>query len=143
VIDGDTIEVEMDGQRYRVRYIGVDTPEQGEPFYADATEVNRLLVEGNTVEMERDVSETDRYGRLLRYVYMGDGMVNEELLRLGVAQVATYPPDVKYTDRFLAVQQEAQAAGAGFWAAATPAPPPTLPAQPSPTQPAPPASMGR
>lgn len=115
VIDGDTIEVELEGQRYRVRYIGMDTPEVDEAFYAEATEANRRLVAGQAVEMEKDVSETDRFGRLLRYVYVGDVMVNEELIRLGVAQVATFPPDVKYADRFLVVQQEAQAEGVGLW----------------------------
>jgi nuclease-like protein/excalibur calcium-binding domain-containing protein len=65
--------------------------------------------------LEKDISETDRYGRLLRYVYVGDLMVNEELLRLGLAQVATFPPDVKYVDRFLEVQRQAQAAGVGMW----------------------------
>ncbi|MCB0163783.1 MAG: thermonuclease family protein, partial [Anaerolineae bacterium] len=81
----------------------------------EATEANRHLVESQTVTLEKDVSETDRYGRLLRYVYVGPVMVQEELLRQGLAQVSTYPPDVKYVDRFLAVQQVAQAAGAGLW----------------------------
>jgi micrococcal nuclease len=115
VIDGDTIEVELGGQRYRVRYIGMDTPEVGEPFYAAATEANRRLVQGQVVEMEKDVSETDRYGRLLRYVYVGNVMVNEELIRLGMAKVATFPPDVEYAERFLIVQEEAQAEGVGLW----------------------------
>lgn len=115
VIDGDTIEVELDGQHYRVRYIGMDTPEVGEPFYAAAIEANRRLVQGQVVEMEKDVSETDRYGRLLRYVYVGNVMVNEELIRLGMAQVATFPPDVEYAERFLIVQEEAQTQGVGLW----------------------------
>jgi micrococcal nuclease len=132
VIDGDTTEVETDGQRYTVRYIGMDTPERDEPFYVEATEANRQLVEGQVVEMEKDVSETDRYGRLLRYVYIGDLMVNEELLRLGMAQVATFPPDVKFADRFLAVQQAAQADGVGLWAALAPLPPEPTATLPSP-----------
>jgi micrococcal nuclease len=104
-----------------VRYILVDTPETKhpskpvQPFGPEASEANQQLVEGKTIQLEKDVSETDRYGRLLRYVYVGDLMVNEELLRLGLAQVATFPPDVKYVDRFLEVQHQAQAAGVGLW----------------------------
>lgn len=121
VVDGDTIEVNLDGQQYTVRYILVDTPETKkpntpvQPFGPEATEANRQLVEGQTVRLEKDVSEIDQYGRLLRYVYVGDLMVNEELLRLGLAKVATFPPDVKYVDRFLAVQRQAQLAGVGMW----------------------------
>lgn len=121
VIDGDTIDVLLFGQKYRVRYILINTPETehspggAEPFGLEATAANRALVEGKTVQLEKDVSETDRYGRLLRYVYVDGMMVNEELLRQGMAHVATFPPDVKYVDRFLAVQKAAQAAGRGIW----------------------------
>lgn len=124
VVDGDTIDVLLNGVEYRVRYILVDTPETKhptkgvQPFGPEASEANRQMVEGQTVYLEKDVSNTDRYNRLLRYVYLTDGrMVNKELLRLGLAQVATFPPDVKYVDRFLAVQREAQAAGVGLWGA--------------------------
>ena len=74
VIDGDTIEVEIDGTSYRVRYIGIDTPETVHPqkpvecFGKEASEKNRELVEGKRVRLEKDVSDTDKYGRLLRYV---------------------------------------------------------------------------
>lgn len=118
VIDGDTIEVELQGQRHRVRYIGIDAPEDTttkEPFGAAATKKNRELVEGKTVLLEKDVSETDRYGRLLRYVWLGDLLVNAELVRLGYAQVTTYPPDVKYQDLLLDMQREAREAGRGLW----------------------------
>ncbi|MCL4299552.1 MAG: thermonuclease family protein [Anaerolineae bacterium] len=138
IVDGDTIDVLIDGTEFTVRYILVDTPEthQGvEPFGPEATEANRQLVEGQIIRLEKDVSETDRYGRLLRYVYVGDLMVNEELLRLGMAQVATFPPDVKYVDRFLEVQRQAQAAGVGMWASQPfeeqPAPTP-IPVEPPP-----------
>ncbi len=122
VIDGDTIDVLLNGQKYRVRYTLINTPETehspkgAEPFGAEATAANRALVEGKTVQLEKDVSETDQYGRLLRYVYVDGLMVNEELLRQGLAHVATFPPDVKYVERFLAVQKEAQTAGRGIWA---------------------------
>jgi micrococcal nuclease len=142
VVDGDTIDVLIDGVEYRVRYILVDTPETVhpdkpvQPFGPEAGAANRRLVAGQTVRLEKDVSETDRYGRLLRYVYVGDLLVNEELLRLGLAQVATFPPDVKYVDRFLAVQREAQAAGVGMWSsqpvAGQPTPTPLPPEAPPP-----------
>ena len=100
VIDGDTIEVNLEGLIYRVRYIGIDTPEMGEPCADEATEANRQLVEGKTVWLEKDISETDKYGRLLRYVYVDDIFVNEELVRLGLALPSSYPPDMKYDDTF-------------------------------------------
>ena len=121
VVDGDTIHVLIDGAEYRLRYIGIDTPETQhptlgvEPFGPEASQANRDLVEGKTVWLEKDVSETDRYGRLLRYVYVDDLMVNEELLRRGLARVATFPPDVKYVDRFLEIQRAAQEADRGMW----------------------------
>jgi micrococcal nuclease len=121
VIDGDTIEIEMDGQLYTVRYIGVDTPETKhptkgvQPYGPEASERNRQLVEGRMVYLEKDVSETDRYGRLLRYVYVDDAMVNAVLVQEGYAQVATYPPDVRYVDDFLALQREAVDVGRGLW----------------------------
>jgi len=120
IVDGDTIDVLIEGGEYRIRYILMDTPETHggtEPFGPEASAANAALVAGQTVWLEKDVSETDRYGRLLRYVYLADGrMVNEELLRQGLATVATFPPDVKYVERFLAVQAEARAGGVGLWA---------------------------
>ena len=152
VVDGDTVNVILNGSEFRVRYIGMDTPEQGEPFYEDASRANQRLVEGQTVVMVKDVSETDRYGRLLRYVYLSDGtMVNGELVRLGFAQTATYPPDVKHQDLFLELQQEARNNGRGLWgqpvatntpfplATNTLAPLPTSTLAPLPTSPAVPA----
>jgi micrococcal nuclease len=121
VVDGDTIEVEIGGESYKVRYIGIDTPELHHPtkpveYYAqEAYEKNRELVEGKTVFLEKDVSETDMYGRLLRYVYVGDTFVNAYLVQQGYAQVSTYPPDVKYQQRFLELQREAREAGRGLW----------------------------
>lgn len=82
VVDGDTIEVDIEGKSYKVRYIAMGTPELHHPtkpveYYAqEAYEKNREPVEGKTVMLEKDVSETDRYGRLLRYVYGGDVFVN-------------------------------------------------------------------
>ena len=121
MVDGDTIWVTIAGQSYRVRYIGMNAPEMGDdlrspqPFAAEATARNAELVAGRTVMLEKDVSETDRYGRLLRYVWVGDVMINVELVRLGYARASTYPPDVKYQEQLLRAEQEARSAGRGLW----------------------------
>lgn len=93
VVDGDTIKVRMGDRVETVRYIGMNAPEvhhaeKGEePGGREATEANRKLVEGETVRLELDVQERDRYGRLLAYVYLGDMMVNAEMVAQGYAQV--------------------------------------------------------
>ena len=121
IVDGDTIHVRVGGRVEKVRYIGVNTPEvhhptKGEePGGREATEVNRRLVEGRTVRLELDVQGRDRYGRLLAYVWVGDVMVNAELVRLGYAQVMTVPPNVRYQQMFLKLQREAREAGRGLW----------------------------
>ena len=118
VIDGDTIELE-NGQI--VRYIGVDSPELHHPkkpvqcFGQEALEFNKKLVEGKEVRLEKDVSETDRYKRLLRYVYVGDIFINQKLVEEGFASVATFPPDVKYVEVFLQAQEKAREKGTGLW----------------------------
>lgn len=123
VIDGDTVEL-RDGRT--VRYIGVDTPEvrrrrggvwvrEPEPYALEATEANRRLVEGKTVRLEFDVQPTDRYGRTLAYLYVGDLFVNAELVRQGYAVPLTIPPNVKYADLFLEVAREAREAQRGLW----------------------------
>ncbi|MDP6716673.1 MAG: thermonuclease family protein [SAR202 cluster bacterium] len=122
VIDGDTIEVDLNGSRYRVRYIGMNTPETNHPsrgleFYgAEASERNRQLVEGKTVRMERDVSATDQYDRLLRYVYVDDVMVNATLITEGYAVASAYDPDTKFASRFEKFQKEAMEDRRGAWA---------------------------
>lgn len=117
VIDGDTIEVELESEVYRVRYIGVDTPERDEPFYQEASDTNRQLVEGQTLILVKDVSETDQFGRLLRYVYLEDGtFVNAELIRLGMARLVTFPPDVAQQEYFASLQQMARETQTGLWA---------------------------
>jgi len=118
VIDGDTIDVTIYGQSYRVRYIGIDTPEvypNEEPYGLEATLKNRELVEGKTVTLEKDISETDKYGRLLRYVYVDDLFVNGELVRLGYAEAVSYPPDVKYQEVLSELEREARDEGRGLW----------------------------
>ena len=113
VIDGDTIQISGGD---RVRYIGMDTPERGQPFYAEATARNAELVKGKEIRMVKDVSETDRYGRLLRYIYVGDLFVNAELVREGYARAYRYPPDTYYAELFSQLELEAKQAGRGMWA---------------------------
>lgn len=118
VIDGDTVELET-GQK--VRYIGVDTPETVSPskpvqcFGKEAFSKNKELVLGKQVRLEKDVSETDKYGRILRYVWIGDILINEVLVREGYAQSSTYPPDIKYQDKFLEAQRLAKEESKGLW----------------------------
>jgi len=138
VIDGDTIEVVTGEGMRRVRYIGVDTPETVHPskpvacMGKEASNRNKELVEGKWVRLERDISDTDKYGRWLRYVYVDDQFVNELLLQEGFATVVTYPPDVKYTEVFRQAERSARDAGLGLWGSVcanwvTPTAPPTIP----------------
>jgi micrococcal nuclease len=118
VVDGDTIEVEGN---IKVRYIGINTPELHDPrrpvecFGQAASDENKKLVEGKTITMEKDVSEVDKYKRLLRYVWVEDTFVNDYLVRQGFAQVSTFPPDVKYASQFLEAQTEAKENNRGLW----------------------------
>lgn len=118
VIDGDTIKIEGDKV---VRYIGIDTPETVHPskpvqcYGKEASDKNRELVEGKEIKLEKDISETDKYDRLLRYVWLGDMLVNEYLTREGYAYSSAYPPDVKYQDRFLEAQKLAREEKRGLW----------------------------
>ncbi len=130
VVDGDTIHVEMGGKDYRLRYIGIDTPETVDPrrpvgcFGREASERNRQLVEGRTVGLEKDVSETDSCGRLLRYVWVDDQMVNGALVEEGYALAATYPPDVRYSGVFASLQAQAREGKRGLWGLACGGPSP-------------------
>lgn len=117
VIDGDTIVVAGgDPRGTRVRLIGIDAPERDECAYRAAGERMRALVEGKRVRLVRDVSETDRFGRLLRYVYVGDVLVNAALVREGLATAAAFPPDVVHAGELVALEVEARTARRGFWA---------------------------
>jgi micrococcal nuclease len=121
VVDGDTIHVQVDGRIEKVRYIGVNTPEVHHPAKGEeaggreAAAVNRALVTGRQVRLELDVQERDRHGRLLAYAWVGDVMINAELVRRGYAQVMTVPPNVRHQALFLALQREAREAGRGLW----------------------------
>jgi micrococcal nuclease len=129
VTDGDTIRVDIDGEEYPIRYIGIDAPEPNttDPTlkgWADAaTAANRALVEGRDVFLERDVSETDQFDRLLRNVWLAgaDGdmvLVNLELVRRGFAQASPFPPDEKYASLLAQAQDSAKTAALGLWAPA-------------------------
>ena len=118
VIDGDTVELE-NGQR--VRYIGIDTPETKDPnrpvgcYGEEAYQKNKSLVEGKRVRLEKDVSETDKYGRLLRYVYIGDQFINELLVKEGFANASSYPPDIKHQELFKKAEKTARESNLGLW----------------------------
>lgn len=118
VIDGDTIEIEGG---YHVRYIGIDTPETVHPsqpvecFGKEASNKNKELVEGKMVRLERDITELDRYGRLLRYIWIDNTLVNEVLVQEGYANSYTYPPDVKYQERFVQAERIARENNRGLW----------------------------
>ena len=124
VIDGDTIKIDT-GQT--VRYIGIDTPELHHPkkklecFGKEARDKNKKLVEGKLVRLEKDVSETDKYWRLLRYVYVitesspSGEFINDYLVREGYAYSSTFPPDVKYSDHFRNLENQARENLRGLW----------------------------
>lgn len=124
VTDGDTFEINYNGTKTKVRLIGIDTPESVHPnskknnkYGEEASKYTKSLLERKTVKLEFDVSPQDKYGRLLAYVYLEDGeMLNEKLLKEGYAQVATYPPNVKYVENFKELQKEARENKVGFWA---------------------------
>jgi endonuclease YncB( thermonuclease family) len=126
VIDGDTIEIRApDGITHSVRYIGIDAPETGRPFSEQAYALNSQLVLGQPVTLVKDVSETDQYGRLLRYVIFNDTFVNLELVSMGLAEAQSWPPDVACDEAFSAAQASARQAGLGRWAATPTAGPST------------------
>lgn len=122
-IDGDTVEL-SNGDK--VRYIGIDTPEIRErkgsewiykpmPYSEEARKFNKMLVEGKSVRLEYDVQKKDKYNRILAYVYMGDKMANMEMVKQGFAMIYTYPPNVRYVQRFIEAQKEARDNKRGLW----------------------------
>jgi micrococcal nuclease len=116
ITDGDSIEVEVDGVAFRVRYIGMNAPEMnGEPLGEESRAANAALLGGKTIVMIRDLSEADRYGRLLRHVFADGIFVNRELVRLGLARAEDYPPDVSCSAEMRAAEDEARAALRGMW----------------------------
>ena len=132
VVDGDTLVIDRGRGEERLRYIGLDAPESVRPetpvefMGREAAAANAALVEGRTLVLERDVSDTDRFGRLLRYAWLDDGegwrLVNLELVAQGYAQSVSFPPDVKRQELLLEAERAARDAGLGLWGPATPLP---------------------
>lgn len=116
VIDGDTIIISSGD---KIRLIGVDTPELDEPYYSEAKQYMELKVLGKTIGLEKDVSETDPYDRLLRYVWLDDQMVNEDLVLSGLAVAKSYDPDTKYQDIFNDAEALAKKEKIGLWSLST------------------------
>jgi endonuclease YncB( thermonuclease family) len=112
VLDGDTIVL---SDNRRVRLIGINTPEEGMYFFDEAREVLEIMVLGKEVILEKDISETDIYGRLLRYLFSGSLFVNLEMVERGFANTYTCPPDVRYTERFIEAERTARSNELGLW----------------------------
>jgi micrococcal nuclease len=138
VVDGDTIEVRITGRvdgpgagdariggSYDVRLIGIDTPESVKPnspvecFGREASAAANTLLEGSEVRLVKDVEETDRYDRLLRYVYLGHELANARLVINGYAAAYTYPPNVRHSELFVELQREAGRERRGLWSPQT------------------------
>jgi micrococcal nuclease len=123
VVDGDTVVASVGGREERVRYIGMDTPEDVKPgtpvqcYSRSAAAANRRLVEGRRVRLVQDAEARDRYGRLLAYVYRAsDGLfVNAELVRRGYARPLTIPPNVAHAVQIARLARTARRAGRGLW----------------------------
>lgn len=122
-VDGDTIEVLLDGEHEDVRYIGIDTPETVKPdtpvqcYGPRAHRFNARLVTHRRVRLIFGVERRDVYGRLLAYVYLGGRFVNAELARRGLARTLTIPPNDRFAGRFRQLQSAAARAGRGLWGA--------------------------
>lgn len=135
VTDGDTITVGLEGQNYPLRFIGIDTPETKHPekpvefMGKEASDFTTNELDGKKVWLEKDVSELDKYNRLLRYVWLvdpsditnptyediRDKTINGILVREGYAKASTYPPDVKYQEYFSRIEKEAKENNKGLW----------------------------
>lgn len=153
VVDGDTIEVSpaVEGTE-DVRLIGIDTPEvfgDEQAYGPEASAFTKQRLEGERVALEFDEDREDQYGRALAYVFLGNELFNETLVRQGYAEVLTIEPNVKYEDRFLAAEQQARAEGLGIWGLngepppPQPNPPPVGPDPPRPPRPEPPPLSAR
>ncbi len=123
VVDGDTIIVRIDGREERVRFIGVDAPELANADTGQAAEcggpeardANAALLDGAAVRLERDVSDRDRFGRLLRHVWVRDSLASRRLVLEGAVEARSYPPDTGRDGELDAAEREAREQGAGTW----------------------------
>lgn len=118
VVDGDTIQVRIDGRSERVRYIGVDTPEsttRTECFGKAAAAANHRLVGGREVRLAFGAEPRDRYGRLLAYVYAGSVFVNAELIRLGYGTPLEIAPNVEHASELRRLASAARRGRVGLW----------------------------
>ncbi|WP_226666104.1 thermonuclease family protein [Metabacillus litoralis] len=122
VVDGDTVNVSIDGREETVRLLLIDTPETVhpskpiEPFGPEASHFMKELLTEKEINLELDVGERDKYGRLLAYLYINEKMVNKMLLEKGLARVAyVYEPNTKYVDEFYEIQKKAQKQELGIW----------------------------
>ena len=125
VVDGDTVDMIIDGAKERVRLIGIDTPETKkentpiECFGLEATAFTEsLLPPGTELYLERDVEARDVFGRLLAYAYLVESavFVNLEIVRQGYAQPLTIPPNVAHSAEFVDAARAAERADLGLWA---------------------------
>lgn len=123
VVDGDTFWIDDGKEEIKVRFIGIDAPETRNAgrkkrgyFGKEATAYVKALSEHRWVRLETDIQERDRYKRLLAYVYLEDGtFLNAHLVENGYAVADTHPPNVKYVDLFVKLQQDAKMGGLGLW----------------------------
>lgn len=122
VVDGDTIVIQYQGTEEKVRLIGVDTPEsvhsdasKNTPYGKVASDYTKAQLTGKIIQLEFDVQERDKYGRLLAYIYVDGKMYNKTLLEEGHAKVATFPPNVKYVEEFQQIERTAQKNQVGMW----------------------------
>lgn len=120
VFDGDTIEI---SPKITVRLLGIDAPETANKYtkfreqcYAtESAKITKELLMGQAVDLEKDLEETDKYGRLLRYVFLDDVFVNEFLVRNGYAKLEEKTINIKYKDILMAAEKEAKEAKRGLW----------------------------
>jgi micrococcal nuclease len=122
VVDGDTINVRINGKEETVRLLLIDTPETVhpsqpvQPFGPEASNYVKDLLNGKNVQLEMDIGKRDKYGRLLAYLYVDEQMVNKMLLEKGLARVAyVFEPNTKYIDDFYEIQKQAQQQEIGIW----------------------------
>ena len=113
VIDGDTFSISTGD---KVRMLGINTPEIDRYYYSEAKNILDIMIGGKQVELEKDITDRDSYGRLLRYVHIGDVFVNLEMVKRGYANVYTLPPDIRYSEELLMAERHARQNGLGLWA---------------------------